>query len=78
MEVLVFIHDGMDYDDILLIAVHYTLCGTYPEGVSKDKKRAARKRAATLNAAKCCTSFYYTVCCQLVSKLLSLIFNTDG
>ena len=48
MEVLVFIRDGMDSDDIVLIAVHYALRGTYPEGVSKDKKRAARKRAANL------------------------------
>ena len=43
MEVLVFIRYGMDSDDILLIAVHYALCDTYPEGVSKDKKRAAQK-----------------------------------
>ena len=45
---LVFIRDGMDSDDTLLIAVHYVLRGTYPEGVSKDKKRAARKRATNL------------------------------
>ena len=55
MEVLFFIRDGMDSNDILLIAVHYVLRGTYPEGVSKDNKRAARKRAANLvvDAAKC-------------------------
>ena len=36
----------MDSDDIV---VHYTLRGTYPEhDVGKDKKRAARKRAANL------------------------------
>ena len=47
---LVFIRDGMVSDDILLIAVHYALHGTYmyPEGISKDKKRAARKRAVNL------------------------------
>ena len=45
MEVLVFIRDGMDSDDIL-----YTTSCVAPtqKGVSKEKKRAAQKRAANL------------------------------
>ena len=46
MEVFVFIRDGMDSDDIL----PYTTSCAAPtqKGVSKDKMRAARKRAANI------------------------------
>ena len=44
---LVFIHNCMD-SNILLIVAHYAMRDTYPEGVSKNKKRATWKRAVNL------------------------------
>jgi len=35
-------------DEILELAIHYVQNGSYPSGLSKDKKRAVRKRAATV------------------------------
>ena len=35
-------------DHILDLAIDYKPSGTYPPALSKDKKRAVRKRAATL------------------------------
>ena len=35
-------------DPILDHAIHYAIYNTYQEGLSKEKKRAVRKRAATL------------------------------
>ena len=35
-------------DHILDCAIEYKLSGTYPPSLTKDKKRAVRKRAATL------------------------------
>ena len=35
-------------DPILDHAIHYAINNTYPDGLSKEKKRAVRKRAATL------------------------------
>ena len=71
----------MDSDDI---TVHYVLRGTYPEDVSKDKKRAARKRAANLvvergevllflcyNNTVCC--LYLNVVCHGLGNLISCL-----
>ena len=35
-------------EKILDLAIEYKLSGTYPEGLSKDKKRAIRKRAESI------------------------------
>ena len=35
-------------DEILELAIHYVQNGSYPPGLSRDKKRAVRKRAATV------------------------------
>ena len=37
-----------DNDYILELVVDYAICCSYPPGLLKDKKRAVRKRAATL------------------------------
>ena len=39
-------------DLILELAIQYVQDGTYPPSLSKDKKRAVRKRAATLYVDK--------------------------
>ena len=36
----------MKHDDILYFTIHYD--GSYPDGLTKEKKRAVRKRAAKL------------------------------
>lgn len=39
----------MEQDDAILdLAIHYALHSCYSEGLSKEKKRAVRKRAARL------------------------------
>ena len=35
-------------DEILELAIHYVQNGSYPPGLSRDKKRAVRKRAAAV------------------------------
>ena len=39
-------------DEILKLAIHYVQNGSYPPGLSRDKKRAIRKRAATVSCDK--------------------------
>ena len=39
-------------DDVLDLAIDYATRGGYPEGLSKDKKQAVRRRAATLRIDK--------------------------
>ena len=39
-------------DEILELAIHYVQNGSYPPGLSRDKKRAVRKRAATVSCDK--------------------------
>ena len=39
-------------DCILDFAIEYAISGTYPPGLTKDKKRAVRKRAQTIVVEK--------------------------
>ena len=39
-------------DEILKLAIHYVQNGSYPPGLSRDKERAIRKRAATVSCDK--------------------------
>ena len=36
-------------DPVLDLAIEYKLCGSYPTGLTKDKKRAVRKRASNID-----------------------------
>ena len=46
-------HGSVKHDDILDFAIYYVLHGgSYPDGLSKEKKRAVRKRAAKLATEK--------------------------
>ena len=45
--------DSVKHDDILDFAIYYCLQnGSYPDGLTKEKKRAVRKRAAKLETEK--------------------------
>lgn len=44
--------DEAEKDPILDLAIDYAVQRTYPDGLSKEKKRAVRKRAATLIVEK--------------------------
>ena len=45
--------DSAKHDDILDFAIYYCLHdGSYPDGLTKEKKRAVRKRAAKLETEK--------------------------
>ena len=37
-----------EVDQILELAVDYAVCHSYPPGLTKERKRAVRKRASTL------------------------------
>lgn len=39
-------------DDVLELAIEYAVRGQYPLGLTKDKKRAVRRRATTLRVDK--------------------------
>ena len=42
--------DSVKHDDILYFTIYYD--GSYPDGLTKEKKRAVRKRAAKLETEK--------------------------
>ena len=45
--------NSVKHDDILNFAIYYCLHdGSYPDGLTKEKKRAVRKRAAKLETEK--------------------------
>ena len=45
--------DSVKHDDIVDFAIYYCLHdGSYPDGLTKEKKRAVRKRAAKLETEK--------------------------
>ena len=51
--------DGKETDDIveredkiLELAIHYVQNGSYPPSLSRDKKRAVRKRAAAVDVTR--------------------------
>ena len=39
-------------EQLLLLAIEYVMTGVYPAGLSKDKKRAVRRKAGTLITEK--------------------------
>ena len=39
-------------DDVLELAIKYAVRGQYPPGLTKDRKRAVRRRATTLRVDK--------------------------